>query len=156
MSKLFKPKFGESLSAKLLDAIKIKGIIDFDLFDATDPVTKVPMNSSTFEIFSVEDYLSEIQFALDLSPSVKLSSPNFNPSDIFDSLYPSSVPSVKGMVEFVKKQIVPKLIEKLTGLFDVEISASSGGMSVDTPTVGNSGLSLGDFSNSSTQLFPPR
>lgn len=114
------------------------------------------MRSDTNEVFDVEKYLPEIQFALDLSPSVEFSSPNFNPSDIFDSLYPSSIPSVKAMVEFVKKQIVPKLIEKLSGLFDVQIGASSGGMSVDTPTVGNSGLSLGDFSNSSTQLFPPR
>ena len=157
MSKLFTPKFGKSLSAKLLNAINIKNITgNFSLFTDTDNVTELPMNPITFEVFDVEKYLPEIQFALDLSPSLQFPSPSFTPADIFDSLYPSSVPSVRAMVEFVKKQIVPELIGKLSGLFDVQIGGSSGGMSVDTPTIGNSGLSLGNFSDSSTQLFPPR
>jgi len=157
MSKLFAPNFGGSLSSKLLDAINIKGISGgFHLFNGTDPLTNRPMNPLTFEVFDPEKYLAEIQFALDISPSVSFAAPGFKSSDILDSLYPSSVSSVKAMLAFAKKQLVPKLIDQLSGLFDVEIDMSTGGLTLDDPNLGNSGLSLGNYSGASTQLFPPR
>ena len=97
-----------------------------------------------------------IEFALDLSPDVKFASPNFKSSDILESLYPSSVPSIKAMVAFVKKQLIPKLIGQLSGLFDVEVDLSTGGLTIDEPNLGGAGLSLGNYSSESTQLFPPR
>ena len=60
------------------------------------------------------------------------------------------------MVAFVKRQLIPKLIDQLKGLFDVEVDMSTGGLTIDEPNLGDSGLSLGDYSSESTQLFPPR
>lgn len=114
------------------------------------------MNPTTFEVFDPKKYLPEIQFAFDLSPSLGLASPNFKPSDIMGSLYPSKIPNLTDLVSYVKKKIVPDIISTLRGLFDVKLDTSTTGLSVDEPSLGDNGLNLGDFSSSSTMVFPPK
>ena len=114
------------------------------------------MNPTTFEVFDPKEYLPEIQVALDFSPSLGLASPNFKPSDIMGSLYPSKIPTLTDLVSYVKKKIVPEVISALRGLFDVKLDTSTTGLSVDEPSIGDNGLSLGEFSPSSTMLFPPK
>ena len=114
------------------------------------------MNPTTFEVFDPVKHLPEIQFALDFSPSTELASSNFKSSDIMGSLYPSKIPTLTDLVSYVKKKIVPEVISALRGLFDVKLDTSTTGLSVDEPSLGDSGLNLGDFSPSSTMVFPPK
>lgn len=59
LDQLFTPTFGPELSNSLLQ--RIKGVqsfqLDFDRFDAFDPISGLPMVSSTKEIFDVNAYL---------------------------------------------------------------------------------------------------
>ena len=154
LDQLFAPQFGPDLRKNLLDILKGKNISGFDLFSDFDSLGN-PMNPSNKEVFDVEKYLKELQFGLDLSPEVKFSSPAFKSSDILESLYPQSLPSVKGLVQFVKNKLIPQLIGQLKGLFDASLDVPTGGLTVNNAAIGGDGLNLGDYSAQSTALFPP-
>lgn len=154
LDSLFAPKFGADLSIKLLDSLRAVPSLNFSIFDIVD-VNGIPMASSTFEVFDVKKYLPEIQFALDLSPSVNFAAPSFQTSDIFDALFPSSVPTVKTMGNFVKKKVVASIASALDGLFDVGVVVPTAGLTIDTPILNASGLTLGEYTDASTQVFPP-
>ena len=152
---LFAPSFGPGLSTKLLDSLKnapsLSGI--FDRFNETDGVTGLPMDPSTFEIFDVSIYLSEIQVALNLAPSVDLAASGFSAKDISEALFPDPVPTIKSFAVFIKNELVPKIIAALD--FGVEVEGLPGGLSFDTPTLDGNGTNLGAFDPGSTRLFPP-
>ncbi len=151
MNKLFAPKFGVDLTTRLLTTLQ--GNIDntFDGFSLIDFTT------SSGEVFDIEKYLPEIQYALKLSPSVDFAASNFQSSDLFDALFPSSIPSVKAMGNFVKKKIIAKITTALEGLFDVGIDVPGVdlGLSVSQPILNGSGASFGVYTEDSTKLFPP-
>ncbi len=154
LDSLFAPKFGADLSTKLLDSLRNVPSLDFSRFDDFD-INGIPMSSSTFEVFEVKKYLPEIQFALDLSPTVDFAASRFQTSDIFDALFPSSVPTVKTMGNFVKKKIIASIASALDGLFDVVVDIPTVGLTIDTPILNSSGLTLGEYTDASTRVFPP-
>ena len=154
---LFTPNFGPVLSGTFLDSLKITPSLlhfNFDRFNATDSETGLPMDPLTFEIFKVDNYIPQIQVALDLAPSLDLVAPKFSAKDLKESLFPDRIPTIKSMAAFVKNKIVPKITNALDGLFDVEVETPSG---VSAPTLGGSGLSAVGFNDATnTKLFPPR
>ena len=158
IDQLFQLDFGPTLSSNLLTKIQGKFPGVFDAFDATlkDQSTGLPLNPSTNEVFNPQDYIPEIQVALDLSTSLDFASSNFKSSDILDSLYSKQVPTISDMVSFVKKKSVQGVISALNGLFNAKLETPSSGLSIDTPEVGDSGLVLGTFSETSTRNFPPK
>lgn len=156
IDQLFQLDFGPALSSNLLTKIQGKFPGDFDVFTDVDQSTGLPMNPTTKEVFDPQDYIPEIQVALDLSSSVAFASSNFKSSDILDSLYSKQVPTISDMVSFVKKKSVQGVISALNGLFNAKLETPAGGLSIDAPTLDGSGLVLGDFSDTSTRNFPPR
>ena len=153
MSQLFEPNFGADLSNRLLSILQSR-LSFFDQFNRTSS-TGMPM---TFEgkIFRVQDFLPELQFALDLSPGVEFPAGSFRTADLYDALFPSgNVQSLKSFGSFIKKKVVSKISNALIGLFDVMTDVPSTGLTVDEVKLGGTGLSLGDYSSTSTQLFPP-
>ena len=154
MDRLFEPEFGPSINLDFIKTIKDK-LPDFDTFSTTDPDTQQPMNPITLETFEVFNYLPELQLAYDFSPSLEFGSPNFKSSDLFPTLFPDQLPTISGLKDYTKRKIIPQLLSKLGGLFDVEIDTPSIGLTSSNPSLGDGGLQLGEFSDTSTRLFPP-
>lgn len=128
--------------------------INFDRF--TDfSISGIPMDPLSFDIFDVKNFLPELQFALDLSPSVDFSAFNFKASDLFDALLPTSLPTVKSFGSFIKKEILSKLRAALAGLFDTKVNIPTIGLSVDDISFGLDGFKLGNYSEFNNRLFPP-
>ena len=113
------------------------------------------MDGSTFEVFDVTKYLPEIQFALDLAPSLNFAASNFRASDIFDALFPTSIPTIKSFGVFIKKTIMSKIQLALDGLFDAQVDIPTTGLSVDRVSLGVDGINLGAYTESNNKLFPP-
>lgn len=153
VNKLFEPRFGADLSNKLLSALQSK-MSFFDKFNSTSS-TGLPMTLDG-EIFRVDHYLPELQFALGLSPSVDFFASSFKVSDLFDSLFPTGkIQTLKTFGSFVKKRIVSKIVSALDGVFDATVSIPTSGITVDEVVLNGSGLALGEYTKKSTQLFPP-
>jgi hypothetical protein len=153
---LFMPKFGPTLSTELLGILRgnvnLNGL--FDRFsDFTQ--TELPMDPITFEVFNIDSYLSEIQFSLNLAPSVSYAAPNFRASDLFDALFPTSIPTTKSFGLFVKKEILSKIRDAIGGLFDARVEISTIGFTVDEASFGENGFKIGEYSEFNNRLFPP-
>ena len=154
---LFVPNFGPELSIHMLESLKEKtglGNLDFDRFTEVTS-SGIPLDPTTFEVFSVDNYLSEIQFALDLAPSVEFAAPSFRSADLFDALFPTSIPTIKSFGAFVKKEIMSKIQLALEGLFDAKVNVPTSGLSVDQVSFGADGIILGVYTERNNRLFPP-
>ena len=156
MDMLFTPNFGPDLSVKLLDSLMKKTELNgaFDRFSGLS-LSGLPMDPGSFEVFDIENYLPEIQFSLDLAPSVDFSAPSFSAADLFDALFPTSLPTVKSFGSFLKKNIMSKIQLALDGLFDTKVNVPTTGLSVDEVTFGIHGVNLGVYSDINNKLFPP-
>ena len=154
MNELFKPNFGPDLSVKLLESLS-KVEATFDRF--TDFTSSgIPQDPNTFEVFHIDNYLPEIQVALELSPTVDFAASNFGSSDIFDALYPTAIPTIKSFGSFIKKSIVSKIQDALDGLFDVTIDVPpTTGLTNDGGFLGVDGVDIGVYSEFNNRLFPP-
>lgn len=156
MNKLFEPNFGPDLSVKILESLtanlNLNGV--FDRFNSTSS-TGLPMDPITFEVFRVEKYLPEIQFSLKLSPSIDFAASNFRTSDLYDAMFPTSIPTIKSFGAFIKKNILLKISNALNGLFDAKVAIPTDGLTVDAVSLGGEGLIIGVYTEGSTQLFPP-
>lgn len=155
MPDLFAPSFDISLTQTLLEVLKSKSFpdISFDRFNR-ESVSGQPMDSDS-EVFVVGDYLPHLQFALDLAPSVDFHAPNFKLADLYESLNDNPrFPTVKSMGIFVKKRIIEGIISALDGLFDVPLDIGTGGLSVGEASISGDGFYIGNYSASSTKLFP--
>jgi hypothetical protein len=106
-------------------------------------------------VFNIHNYLPELQFALGLSPAVNFAAPNFRASDLFDALFPASIPTVKSFGTFIKKSVMSKIQTALNGLFDVKVNVPTAGLSVDEITFGVDGFNMGEYSATNNKLFPP-
>ena len=153
---LFQPNFGPDLSVKLLDSL----MTNIDLNGAFDRFTSftlsgIPLDPITFEVFDVKNYLPEIQFSLDLAPSVNFAAPNFRASDLFDALFPTSIPTIKSFGSFIKKNIMSKIRLALDGLFDAKVDIPTIGLSVDEISFGVDGFNIGTYTEFNNKLFPP-
>lgn len=159
MKSLFAPKFGPELSQKILTILTNKVELNgaFDRFNQID-ASSLPFDPLKKETFRVENYLAEIQYALDLATSTALTASNFHPADIYSALYPKALPSVKSFATFVKGKIVKEINAALDGLFDVQTDIPVGGLEImgNSTTLNGGAISFGSFSESSTRLFPPR
>lgn len=145
MDKLFEPDFGVDLSHKMLSMLKTK-LPSFDRFSDTSS-TGMPMDSEG-EVFDVRKYLPDLQFALDLSPSVDFAASMFRASDLYDALFPSgNHQSLKTFGKYVKKNIIAEIMDALNGLFDVKTCVPAIGLTVDEVILGGGGLSLGNYTN---------
>ena len=125
MKDLFAPNFGNSLTSYILDKLQLKLPDDFVRFSGNDTQSNLPMDPATFEVFRVENYIPEVQYALDLSPSVEQAAPNFMASDIYDALVPSGPLTVEGLAKYAKKKILPKIVNATGGLFPIPLGDSS-------------------------------
>jgi hypothetical protein len=156
INKLFEPNFGSNLSFKVLESLT--GNLDlngaFDRFNSTSS-TGLPMDPITFEVFNVDRYLPEIQFSLKLSPSIEFSAPNFRASDLYDAMFPTSIPTIKSFGAFIKKNILSKISNALVGLFDAKVEIPTEGLTVNNVSLGGEGLNIGVYTEGNTQLFPP-
>ena len=156
MDGLFAPKFGPDLSIKMLDSLRAKIDLDgaFDRF--TDfTLSGIPLDPTTFEVFDIKSYLPQIQFSLDLAPSVNFAAPNFRASDLFDAIFPTSIPTLKSFGSFIKKNILSKIRLALDGLFDAKVDIPTAGLSVEEVSFGVDGINLGVYTEFNTELFPP-
>ena len=156
LGQLFVPNFGPELSLNVLNSLKAKQELNgvFDRFTELT-ISGIPLDPTTFEIFSVNNYLPEIQFALDLAPAVEFAASNFQAADLFDALFPTSIPTVKSFGAFVKKEIMSKIRLALDGLFDAKVNVPTIGLSVDEVTFGVDGINLGVYTEHNNRLFPP-
>lgn len=159
LNQLFEPDFGPDLSTKLLDSLQGKAELNgaFDRFsDAT--LSGMPMDPETSEVFDVNQYLPEIQFALSLSASAAFAAPSFKASDLYDSLFPSGVPTIKSFEGWVKKNILSSISTSLHGLYDAKVDVPVAGLSIPNdgiPTFGPNGIDIGVYSERNNKLFPP-
>ena len=155
LNQLFIPNFGPELSINILNSLKEK--TDLGLFDRFTETTLsgIPLDPETFEIFDIHNYLPEIQFAFDLAPAVEFAAPNFQAADLFDALFPTSIPTVKSFGAFVKKEIMSKIRLALDGLFDAKVNVPTVGLSVDDVTFGVDGINIGVYTEHNNRLFPP-
>ena len=156
MDKLFTPDFGPDISFKMLDSLKSKLDLNgaFDRFSAQS-ASGFPLDPNTSEVFDINNYLSEIQFSLDLAPSINFAAPSFRASDLFDAMFPKSCPTVKSFGSFIKKRIMSKIRQALNGLFDAEVDIPTLGLTVDRVSFGFEGFELGNYSEFNNELFPP-
>ena len=115
----------------------------------------IPMDPITFEVFNIDNYLPEIQFSLDLAPSIDFAAPNFRGSDLFDAMFPTAFPTLQSFILFIKKNIMSKIQLALDGLFDAKVDVPTTGLSVDEVDFGVSGPNLGEWSEFNNELFPP-
>lgn len=153
---LFMPNFGADLSIKMLDSLTSRTDLGgaFDRFSSFT-LSGIPMDPTTFEVFNIHNYLPELQFALGLSPAANFAAPNFRASDLFDALFPASIPTVKSFGTFIKKSVMSKIQTALNGLFDVKVNVPTAGLSVDEITFGVDGFNMGEYSATNNKLFPP-
>ena len=156
LDKLFKPNFGPGLCVNLLDSLRANVDLDgaFDRFTSFT-LSGIPYDPVTFEVFEVNSYLPEIQFALDLVPSVNFAATNFHASDLFDALFPTSIPTIKSFGSFIKKNIMSKIRLALDGLFDAKVDIPTIGLSVDEVSFGVDGFNIGTYTELNNKLFPP-
>lgn len=108
----------------------------------------------TFELFDINNFLPEIQVAFELAPSKEFAASGFQAKDLFGALF-SQGPSIRSFADFVKRRIIPEIIDSLQGLFNVQLSLPSDDLTATLPEVGGDGISLGEFTEESTQSFPP-
>ena len=156
LDQLFEPNFGPELSLEILNSMKAKLDLNgaFDRFTEST-LTGIPLDPTTFEVFDIHNYLPEIQFALDLAPAVEFAAPSFRAADLFDALFPASIPTIKSFESFVKKKVMSKIRLALDGLFDAKVNVPTIGLSVDEVTFGVNGTSLGVYTEHNNRLFPP-
>ena len=157
LGKLYGSSFFEfDLSIQMLKSLQskldLKGL--FNRF-AGFSVSGIPLDPVTFEVFDINNYLPEIQFSLDLAPSINFAAPNFRASDLFDAVFPKSFPTVKSFGSFIKKAILSKIRQALSGLFDTKVNIPTIGLSVDDVSFGFDGFSLGNYTEFNNELFPP-
>jgi hypothetical protein len=139
-------------SIKMLNVLRRS--LTFDRFSGFSNFG-IPMDPVSFEIFNVDNFLAEIQFSLGLSPSVDFSAFNFKASDLFDALFPTSIPTVKSFGSFIKKDILSKIRDAIGGLFDANVDVPTIGLSVGDLSFGLDGFDLGNYSEFNNELFPP-
>ena len=58
------------------------------------------------------------------------------------------------MGTFVKKRIVEEITAALNGLFNVTLEIETGGLTIEEASISGDGFALGNYSASSTKLFP--
>lgn len=138
----------QSLQSKL----DLKGL--FNRFTEFS-VSGFPLDPITSEMFDINNYLPEIQFSLDLAPSINFAAPSFRASDLFDAIFPKSFPTVKSFGLFIKTNILSKIRQALSGLFDAEVNIPTLGLTVDRVSFGFEGFELGNYSEFNNELFPP-
>lgn len=161
MDKLFEPNFGPDLSAKILETLIGEGnraLVGFgSTFERFSDITTsgLPIDPLTFEVFNVENYLPEIQFAYELAASVDFAAKGFKASDLYDALFPTSIPTVKSFGAFIKKKVLAMISSALDGLFDAKVDIPTLGLTVDNVTLGAEGLNIGMYTDGNNQLFPP-
>lgn len=157
LDKLYEPNFGPGLSLKMLDSLRAKADLNgvFDRFTDFTP-SGMPLDPTTFEVFDIRNYLPEIQFSLDLAPSVDFAAPNFRPSDLFDALFPTLIPTIKSFGLFIKKDIISKIQLALDGMFDAKVNVPTLGLSVNQTSFGVDGIDLGMYTERNNRLFPPK
>ena len=155
LDQLFAPNFGPELSFTILDSLKEK--VDLGIFDrfTESTLSGIPLDPATFEVFDINNYLPEIQFALDLAPAAEFAAPSFRAADLFDAIFPTSIPTVKSFGSFVKKEIMSQIKLALDGLFDAKVNVPTLGLSVDEVSFGVDGINLGEYSERNNRLFPP-
>ena len=150
--------FGSDLMTKMkmLESLKIKADLHglFNRFSDFN-LSGLPMDPITFEVFDVKKYLPELQFSLDLAPSINFAAPNFKASDLYDALFPKSTPTIKSFGSFIKKDILSKIRSVLDGLFDAKVNVPTIGLSVDEVSFGFDGFDLGAYTEFNNGLFPP-
>ena len=151
---LFAPSFGQDLATKTLEKLRAR-LPGFDRFTDFDDSTNSFIDPTNKTLFRVKDYLPEIQFAFDLSPSVDLASRKFKPSDLQDALFSDPRPTIKSFASFLKKNILDEIKTSLSGLFSTTLDVPAGGLTVSEPSFGADGPSFGEYSNISTRAFPP-
>ena len=118
-----------------------------------------PMDPATNEVFQVNKYLSELQFSLDLSPSLNFAAPSFKAADLYDALFPTNIPTIQSFVSFVKRELVAKISVSLGGLFDAGVNLPLAGLSLpegETPRLGVDGINIGVYTQLNNKLFPPK
>ena len=151
---LVKPNIDFSIIFKLLDDLRRK--INFDGF--SDFLNGIPFNPITFEEFDIDKYLPDIQYALDLTPSINFAVPNFKPSDLYDALFPSNLPTLKSFASWIKKHILEKIRGAIGGLFDAKIDIPTIGLSLPDgklPSLSMDGVNMGVYTRFNNELFPP-
>jgi hypothetical protein len=89
-----------------------------------------------------------------LAPTKEFAASGFQAKDLFGALF-SQRPTIHSFADFVKRRIIPEIIDSLQGLFDVQLSLPSDDLTATLPAVGGDGISLGEFTEESTQSFPP-
>jgi hypothetical protein len=156
---LFVPDFGADLSIKLLDSLRtninLNGV--FDRFSGFS-ISGIPMDPITFEVFRIDNYLPEIQFSLDLSPSINFAALNFKVSDLYDALFPTNIPTIKSFASFIKKDILAKISASLDGLFAANVNVPTTGLSLpdgEFLSLGVDGINIGVYTEFNNELFPP-
>ena len=150
------PNFGPDLAFNILDSMKSNPDLNgaFDRFSALSG-SGFPLDPITSEVFDINNYLPEIQFSLNFAPSINFVASNFRASDLFDALFPKSFPTVKSFGSFIKKDILSKIRQALSGLFDAKVNIPTIGLSVDDITFGFDGFSLGSYTELNNEFFPP-
>jgi hypothetical protein len=150
----------------MLDSLRANANLNgaFDRFNSTS-ITGIPMDPITNEVFQVGNYLREIQFSLDLSPSVNFAASNFRVSDLYDALFPTNGPTLMSFVAFIKKDILDQISAILDGLFDAKLDVPTTGLSSNrrrlsfsdgkVPSLGVEGINIGEYTESNNELFPP-
>jgi hypothetical protein len=167
LDKLFEPDFGADLTIKMLDSLRANANLNgaFDRFSSTS-ITGIPMDPITNEVFQVGNYLRELQFSLDLSPSVNFAASNFRVSDLYDALFPTNGPTLMSFIAFIKKDILDQISATLDGLFDAKVEVPTTGLSRshrrrlsfsdgEVPSLGVDGINIGEYTESNNELFPP-
>jgi hypothetical protein len=156
LDKLPELDFG-AVSLKMLETLRRSINFNFDRFRDFS-ISGIPMDPLSFEIFDVKNFLPELQFSLDLCPSVNFAAPNFRASDLYDALFPTNIPTIKSFASFIKKDILAKLSASLDGLFAANVDVPTTGLSLphgELPSLGVDGINIGVYTEFNNELFPP-
>jgi hypothetical protein len=151
------PELDFGVSLQMLETLRMSINFNFDRFRDFS-ISGIPMDPLSFEIFDVKNFLPELQFSLDLSPSVSFAAPNFKASDLYDALFPTNIPTLKSFVCFIKKDILAKISAALDGLFAANVDVPTTGLSLpdgELPSLGVDGINIGVYTEFNNELFPP-
>lgn len=154
MDELFVPDFSVNITKKVLSTLMEMPSPpgNFSRFSGTSGLSKMPMDSTTSEVFNVRNYLSEIQVAFDIVHSVEVAAPDYALADLREALFPK-VPSLKSFADTVKSRLFREMNEKLNGLFATTVDFQG----FDQIELGGNTSSAVNISwpNKSTRLFTP-
>lgn len=156
LNKLFEPNFGPGLSTKVLQTLTSNPHLNssFDRFTSTSE-TGYPIDPVSLEIFDVDHYLPEIQFSYNISPSIEFAAKNFRTSDLYDALFPASVPTLKSFGMFIKKKILSKISRAIGGMFNAKVDIPTVGLTSNDVSLGGDGINIGMYTAGNNRLFPP-